>query len=261
MTALQRVVLRMPLLLQLGAIATVIFELCFGFAILPKRTRLCAAAAGLLFHNLTNLFMNISFWALQWSYVVFVDWTAVIARLRQRFATRLGQRATEVGTREPRLLSSPTNKLATWCQLVILAAFSLAGVMHRVDSWPIACFPTFDAPAKAKLRKLSVKLLDSTGSTYEAILSFDRELSVLLVSDRWEGLVAHFIDMGFRPKTAVALIHLWQANHRSNSENPKMAALQSATFFVDTYALDLSSGAQSLIRRKAFGTVTVADGL
>ena len=56
-----------------------VFELSFVFLVPFRRTRPFAAVAGLAFHNLTYLLMNIAFVSLQILYLVFVDWDAVAA--------------------------------------------------------------------------------------------------------------------------------------------------------------------------------------
>jgi hypothetical protein len=62
-------------LLGLMAVATIVFELGFVFAILVRRLRPAAALAGLAFHEATAAVMGIRFAALQVCYVVFIDWT------------------------------------------------------------------------------------------------------------------------------------------------------------------------------------------
>src|SRR5262249_46922780 len=63
-----------PLLYRMSAAATIAFELSFIFLIFFPSIRLLAPVGGLVFHNMTTLFMRISFWQLQVCYVVFFDW-------------------------------------------------------------------------------------------------------------------------------------------------------------------------------------------
>jgi predicted DCC family thiol-disulfide oxidoreductase YuxK len=74
-----------PLLYKMSATVTLTFELSFIFLILFASVRWLAPAGGLMFHNMTNLFMKISFWNLQGCYVAFVDW----ARLFRAIGGRL----------------------------------------------------------------------------------------------------------------------------------------------------------------------------
>ncbi len=66
-----------PFLLKLGAAGTLLFELSFVFMIFSPARRMLAALAGVLFHNLTNRFMLISFVSLQEAYVVMFDWRRI----------------------------------------------------------------------------------------------------------------------------------------------------------------------------------------
>lgn len=70
-----------PFLYKIAALATMVFELSFIFIIFFPGIRLLAALGGLLFHNLTNVFMRIPFWWLQPCYVSFFDWYAVFNRI------------------------------------------------------------------------------------------------------------------------------------------------------------------------------------
>lgn len=75
---------RLPVLYRIGGAITIAFELSFIFLILSKRTRLMAAAAGIAFHNLTNLIMHVPFFQLQTCYVAFVDWSRLFAAAGRR---------------------------------------------------------------------------------------------------------------------------------------------------------------------------------
>ncbi len=69
-----------PLLYQLGAIGTIAFEMSFIFLIFFPRLRLFAPLGGIVFHNMTNLFLGIFFLDLIRCYVSFVDWSALFRR-------------------------------------------------------------------------------------------------------------------------------------------------------------------------------------
>ncbi len=59
---------------QIGALATIAFELSFIVLLLFPRSRTFIAAAGILFHNTLGLLMGNPFFHLQVCYVSFVDW-------------------------------------------------------------------------------------------------------------------------------------------------------------------------------------------
>ncbi len=79
---------RFPLALRIGAIATIVFELTFVFAILFRFTRILAFFAGLAFHNMTYLILRIRFTTLQTMYVALVDWRAVFDWIGARLFPR-----------------------------------------------------------------------------------------------------------------------------------------------------------------------------
>jgi hypothetical protein len=84
-TAIQAWAMHHPFLLLSGAAFTPLFEIGFIFAILSRATRPYAAACGLVFHNLTGLLMNISFFSLQACYVILVNWRRVFSWMASRF--------------------------------------------------------------------------------------------------------------------------------------------------------------------------------
>jgi hypothetical protein len=73
-----------PVLYQASGLATMLFELSFIFLIFFGTGRMIALFGGLAFHQMTNLFMRISFWHLQPMYVSFVDWACLGERLGRR---------------------------------------------------------------------------------------------------------------------------------------------------------------------------------
>jgi len=70
-----------PIMYQLGGIGTILFEVSFIFLIFSARTRIWAFFSGLAFHNITFMFMRISFWSLQTCYVAFLNWDVIFQRI------------------------------------------------------------------------------------------------------------------------------------------------------------------------------------
>jgi predicted DCC family thiol-disulfide oxidoreductase YuxK len=68
----------------MGALTAVVMELGWPLAVLWRPTRLIWAGLGLLFHNMTRMLMNISFYTMQAMYVMFVDWDRVFAWIGRR---------------------------------------------------------------------------------------------------------------------------------------------------------------------------------
>lgn len=67
------------LLLTLGGIGTVCFEIFFFVLVFFRRTRLITGIGGILFHNMTYINMGIRFGTLQAMYVALVDWKSFLA--------------------------------------------------------------------------------------------------------------------------------------------------------------------------------------
>jgi len=85
-TPLQLWLLRHPMLMSLGAILVVFFELGFILVILFPRLRPFAGFLGLAFHNATYLVLGIKFIPLQSCYFIFFDWTAIFAWINRKLS-------------------------------------------------------------------------------------------------------------------------------------------------------------------------------
>ncbi len=144
-------------------------------------------------------------------------------------------------------------KLASVVRNVLLGLFFVAGALRSVNTWPIACFPTFDSPPEAVLQKLSMQSEEPNGVVQDETLSFDPKMGALLGPERWQGLTSQFSDRLFRPAAAKALLQLWQNNHMTTP-------VKSATFCDDRYRINLSTGEQTLLSRKRLGIVGPRSG-
>ena len=85
-TPLQLWFLRHPLLLSLGSILAVLFELGFIFVILFPRLRPFAGFLGIAFHNVTYLILGIQFIPLQSCYFIFFNWTAIFVWISRKLS-------------------------------------------------------------------------------------------------------------------------------------------------------------------------------
>jgi hypothetical protein len=250
-TALQHWVLASPLLLRLFAIATVVFELGFVFVILFPRARLVAAVVGFGFHESTALLMDIRFPALQAAYVVFVPWSRYRAWLRRvshpavRTSASPAEGAAELGR-----AASPLALRITAAAL--LSAVTLAGALHLVRTWPIACYPTFDIAAVPNVDDVVIVARDVASGTETWTLSFDSTMGAHLGTDRWRGLLSTFTDpkVPFDPARGRALVTAWGQVH-------PLPALRTATFMVETHSLTLRT--ESPLKQRILGEVSFRD--
>jgi hypothetical protein len=75
---------RHPLLMTLGGLGTLGFEMTFLLLILFRQTRYLAAVGGIFFHTMTKILLHIWFLTLQLAYVSFVPWQRILAWVGQR---------------------------------------------------------------------------------------------------------------------------------------------------------------------------------
>jgi len=79
---------RHPFVCNVGAFMTIVFEMSFIFLIFFDGWRWLAVFNGLFFHNMTGLFMSITFINLQKCYVIFFDWHRIFHRIGTKFFRR-----------------------------------------------------------------------------------------------------------------------------------------------------------------------------
>jgi hypothetical protein len=138
----RRVLEPSPWLAQIGGIFTILFEVGFVFAVLTTTGRLVAAAAGVMFHNFTRVFLGIGFDELLLCYPFLVDvdgWARWLGR-------RLGWTGT---TRDHADGAGDGRRMQPSTLLVVTAAFFVLGnatfgLLRIGRAWPVAAAPRFD---------------------------------------------------------------------------------------------------------------------
>jgi hypothetical protein len=133
----------------LGAIA---FELSFLPLVLHRRTRAFAAVAGLVFHNLSNALMGISFFWLQFMYASFVPWSRWLA---PPLGGRPPANGADASPRESRALD--------FVGALLLAGNAIMGALMLEEGWPIACFPTFARNARRQTLEMQFSAVSGSG--------------------------------------------------------------------------------------------------
>ncbi len=162
---------RYPWLCHAAAAASIVFELSFVFLVPFRRTRPLALAAGLTFHNLTRVLMNIAFVSLQIHYLLLVDWDAALAWLDDHVLAPRGMaRVDAAGVEVP--AEAPGERATVRCiaavGVALVAINSAYGAAHNTDSWPFACYPTFSSLIKRERRSLFVRVEDASGAARPA---------------------------------------------------------------------------------------------
>jgi hypothetical protein len=138
-----------PLLLTIGGLGTLLFEMGFVFLIFSRRTRYLAVAAGIMFHNMTNMALVISFWFLQGLYVVFIPWDRLL-KLRT---------TNTVESKSPSVLP----RQLVWMGTALLAVNIAFGITRRESGWPFACYPTFAYPMSEVQRGFELYRVEPDG--------------------------------------------------------------------------------------------------
>lgn len=143
-----------PILLLLGALGAVAFELGFIVLVVSSRLRPLAAAAGLVFHTLTWVFLRISFWVLQLTYVALIDWAALLARVRGRHTAPAPHEA-----EAPDSVPWATALVGA----VLIAGVVATGTRLLAIAWPFIAYPAFASFAGTTKVETSVRVVDDAG--------------------------------------------------------------------------------------------------
>ena len=148
-------------LVTLGGIGTVVFELSFIALVLFRRTRPLAALAGLGFHASMALILRIGFFTLQLSYVSLIDWRRLLERLGL-----LNARTFDPTSRGPARGPSPLPVAIVG--VVIIAPVLLLGFRGENNGWPFACYPRFSYPIFEPERdRIEYEVTDASGRILE----------------------------------------------------------------------------------------------
>lgn len=69
-----------PVLMHVGGVAAICFEMLFFFLLFKKKNRYIAILGGLIMHNILGYFLHISFFGtLQILYLIFIDWNSLFS--------------------------------------------------------------------------------------------------------------------------------------------------------------------------------------
>lgn len=148
---------RAPALVQLGALLAIAFELSFVFLVqVGPRTRILLLLAGVIFHLSIQRFLLIPFASLWLCYVGLVPWSGLFDR---GSTTRAEHTTLRVG--------------ALPIAFVLMALALLErGVRGITQSYPFACYPTFQHRVGPSLQDLRV-LASGAGTEWEIPIARD----------------------------------------------------------------------------------------
>lgn len=100
-----------PEMYQMAAASTILFELMFPVLLFIPMLRLPLAASGLIFHNLSGIFMRLGFTLLQPVYVSFVNWHRLLSAAGSRLFRAPLTLAYEPGCVECRRITAVSRRL------------------------------------------------------------------------------------------------------------------------------------------------------
>jgi len=150
-----------PWLLHGGGLFVLFFELSFPLLVLFRRTRPVAAAAGIAFHVLARALFRIPFESLWVCYVALVDLRPLVRRL-PRIGKRLAEPAAAPPPARPATLWAP---VAVGPLLLVLAV--VQGARGQMQSYPFACYPTFQWQPGTRMPDLVVTAVGPQGREVE----------------------------------------------------------------------------------------------
>jgi hypothetical protein len=138
-----------PELLRAGGALVLVFEISFVFLIFFRHGRRIAAIGGLLFHFFTQYFLYIPFMSLWLCYVVLLDFSP---RESYPMSPPPG------GKRNRRLIATGV------VGGLLVVAVAVQGARGETQSWPFACYPTFEHVAPDTISDLAVEVQHRDGT-------------------------------------------------------------------------------------------------
>lgn len=131
-----------PLLIRLGGVAVVVFELGMVFAVWHRSSRMVMVTAAMVFHAATSAFFDIQFSSLWLCYFIFVPWS---------------------GTGRPPTAAPSAWRPGAFVSVLLTAGVVGFGVAGQTQGWPFACYPTFAQQVPRRMPALEITWVDEAG--------------------------------------------------------------------------------------------------
>jgi len=219
-----------PLVLILGGIGTLLFELGFVALVMLAGARAWAVLVALGFHLSNLIFMGIPFEYLIVCFVIFVDWDALAARWGRG-----------VPAAQPLPYREPARAVLIALATFLIIVNCVMGAGRWQWAWPFACYPTFShiqGPIKTTIR---LALLDDKGREVASVAdqelmrhlgfqsshffglvgSLARRQNTELRSERLRALLSALLARGLRPGGAtLASFRFVHVNLRASEGEP-----------------------------------------
>ncbi|MEK6651136.1 MAG: HTTM domain-containing protein [Bacteroidota bacterium] len=225
---------------SLGGVAVITFELAFIVLIVISRTRLWAAAAGVLFHLSVRVFTGINFWTRLVCYTVFVD-TSWFRR--------------QLPKEEARVSSSTAGGTRIMGRALIALAV-VAGAL-LIDTWPVAVYPTFAGVAEPRAWTLTFEAVAESGSMAVVRPWRSTALRSRYGNSRVAGLVSQVVwaqDPDRRSGKALAFALV------ASSEEPLLRSATEVRVYRDLVEVDPARWGAPPVRRELVAVWSKARG-
>lgn len=210
-----------PWLLHAAALFVLAFELSFPLLVLFRRTRPVAALAGVVFHELSRAILLIPFESLWLCYVVLIDLRPAL-RLVPRLRARL---------EPPSVEPDSSLRAARWAPIVVGALLfggaAVQGARGQMQSFPFACYPTFQWRAGTRLPDLMVSATFAGGRQTRLVPV--RAADWHHTQRQW-GAVWALIGVT-HPLSAPRLVALWRRLSREPAIRRRAAGAESVRFY------------------------------
>ena len=140
---------KFPLLLKIGGLSAILFEISFIFFLLHKKTRWISAIGGLLLHNVIGYFMHISFlMTLQVFYIVFIPWNKIFIKLGLVKQNWIDDKS-----------SLSFKKLIYIVPIAFLILNFFCGLL-RIDTYPFSAYPAYTDIVSSQFKYFEYHILD-----------------------------------------------------------------------------------------------------
>lgn len=216
-----------PLLLKIGGVLTILFELSYGFMLLGRRSKWGSVFGGLAMHNMIGYFMYISFFdMLQVFYMVYVPWNWFLQKLRILKDFELPKQPTPRWT-----------KPAILIPVFILIANFASGVF-KVDSYPFSIYPVYTDIVADSVAYLEYRILDHG----KQAIDFRKEGKAY--NFRWESYsrIEYAMIREYRTTGALDTVGVRTMWKRWQLAVPTLAAVDSVDIYIAERSLDPDHG-------------------
>ncbi len=163
---------QIPGALKAGGAFVVLFELTFVALVFVRRARPWLAACGVAFHVLSEAIFKIPFASLWMCYVAFVDFRPVARRVRPLIEPLIRRvrrdEPADAGDDEVGAVSPSVNASLGYARTAMFAALIagtvIQGARGQMQSYPFACYPTFEWRAASVMPDLGIVAVQSDGT-------------------------------------------------------------------------------------------------